>query len=146
MASGKAAPGPESLLLTALVIYFRPCGIVNHGDTYLSLRRPMSSSRLRSRRPRRAGNISKLSKSRGAGAYRLFSPWGWVSYPDWIFGQSFRDFSRGEIIVDVDHLIPGFLANMRKDIIEIGKMLMTYDYESMERLGHSMKGAGGPWV
>jgi hypothetical protein len=35
---------------------------------------------------------------------------------------------------------------MRKDIIEIGKMLMTYDYESMERLGHSMKGAGGPWV
>ena len=84
--------------------------------------------------------------SPGMGVYRLFSPWGGVSYPDWIIGQSFRDFSQREIIVDVDHLIPGFLANMRKDIIEIGKMLMTYDYESIERLGHSMKGAGGPWV
>jgi hypothetical protein len=29
-----------------------------------------------------------------AGVYRLFSPWGGVSYPDWIIGQSFRDFSR----------------------------------------------------
>jgi len=33
----------------------------------------MSSSRLRSRRPRNTGNITKLSKSRGAGANRLLA-------------------------------------------------------------------------
>jgi len=45
--------------------------------------------------------------------------------------------------IDLKDLIPGFLENRRKDIIEIGKMLLVNDHQSIERLGHAMKGSGG---
>ncbi|MEI6613693.1 MAG: Hpt domain-containing protein [Chrysiogenales bacterium] len=45
--------------------------------------------------------------------------------------------------IDLEDLIPGFLANRRKDIIEIGKMLLANDQGSIESLGHAMKGSGG---
>ena len=53
----------------------------------------------------------------------------------------------GKIIIhadiDLEDLIPGFLENRRKDIVEIGSLLASDDYETIQRLGHSMKGAGG---
>ncbi|MBN2255061.1 MAG: Hpt domain-containing protein [Deltaproteobacteria bacterium] len=45
--------------------------------------------------------------------------------------------------IDLEDLIPGFLENRRKDIIEIESLLASDDYETIQRLGHSMKGAGG---
>ena len=43
---------------------------------------------------------------------------------------------------DVQELIPQFLKNRRQDIEEMQKVLETRDYETVRRLGHSMKGAG----
>ncbi len=45
--------------------------------------------------------------------------------------------------IDLEDLIPDFLENRRKDIIEIKNLLASGDYETIQRLGHSMKGAGG---
>jgi len=45
--------------------------------------------------------------------------------------------------IDLEDLIPGFLENRRKDILEIESLLASGDYETIQRLGHSMKGAGG---
>jgi HPt (histidine-containing phosphotransfer) domain-containing protein len=45
--------------------------------------------------------------------------------------------------IDLEDLIPGFLENRHKDIIEIESLLASGDYETTQRLGHSMKGAGG---
>jgi len=45
--------------------------------------------------------------------------------------------------IDLEDLIPGFLENRRKDIIEIERLLASDDYETIQRLGHSMKGSGG---
>ena len=45
--------------------------------------------------------------------------------------------------IDLEDLIPGFLENRRKDIIEIESLLVSGDYETIQRLGHSMKGSGG---
>ncbi len=39
-------------------------------------------------------------------------------------------------------LIPNFLENRQKDIEEINKSLEKGDFETIERLGHSMKGSG----
>ncbi|MBW2599245.1 MAG: Hpt domain-containing protein [Deltaproteobacteria bacterium] len=45
--------------------------------------------------------------------------------------------------VDLEDLIPGFLENKCKEIVEIESLLASGDYETVQRLGHSMKGAGG---
>lgn len=45
--------------------------------------------------------------------------------------------------IDLEDLIPGFLENRRKDILEIKNLLTAGDYETIQRLGHSMKGSGG---
>lgn len=54
-----------------------------------------------------------------------------------------------KIIVYVDpeiaDLIPGFLENRRKDTETIGKALTHGDFETIQVLGHSMKGAGGSY-
>jgi CheY-like chemotaxis protein/HPt (histidine-containing phosphotransfer) domain-containing protein len=42
-------------------------------------------------------------------------------------------------------LIPGFLQNLRQDVITVRGALDRGDFETVERLGHSMKGAGGSW-
>jgi HPt (histidine-containing phosphotransfer) domain-containing protein len=54
-----------------------------------------------------------------------------------------------KIIVHVDpdiaDLIPGFLENRRKDIKTIGEAVTQGDFETIQILGHSMKGAGGSY-
>ena len=42
-------------------------------------------------------------------------------------------------------LIPGFLQNRRHDVISILGALDRGDYETVESLGHGMRGAGGSW-
>ena len=42
-------------------------------------------------------------------------------------------------------LIPGFLQNRRHDVIAMLDALDRRDFETVERLGHGMKGAGGSW-
>jgi len=52
-----------------------------------------------------------------------------------------------KIIVHVDEdiadLIPGFLKNRRRDVETLKEALQNNDYESIQILGHSMKGVGG---
>ena len=52
-----------------------------------------------------------------------------------------------KIIAHVDNdladLIPGYLANRKKDIIAIHDALEKKDLETIQILGHSMKGSGG---
>jgi HPt (histidine-containing phosphotransfer) domain-containing protein len=53
------------------------------------------------------------------------------------------------IIINVDpeiaDLIPGFLENRRKDIKAMDEALRQGDFEAIQVLGHSMKGAGGSY-
>jgi DNA-binding response OmpR family regulator len=42
-------------------------------------------------------------------------------------------------------LIPGFLQNRRQDVIAMLDALDRADFETVESLGHGMKGAGGSW-
>ena len=44
---------------------------------------------------------------------------------------------------DIEDLIPGFLENRQKDINVIKESLESSDYDTIERLGHTMKGSGG---
>ena len=54
-----------------------------------------------------------------------------------------------KIIVHVDpdiaDLIPGFLENRHKDIKTMGEAVTQGDFEAIQVLGHSMKGAGGSY-
>jgi len=59
-----------------------------------------------------------------------------------------KDENRGEKIVihgdiDLEDLIPGFLANQVRDAEKIKFFLDSEDYEIIHRMGHSMKGSGG---
>ncbi|MBT4511042.1 MAG: Hpt domain-containing protein [Chloroflexi bacterium] len=51
------------------------------------------------------------------------------------------------VIVHVDEklaiLIPGFLDNRHEDVKALNEALTAGDYETIHRLGHSMKGSGG---
>ena len=53
----------------------------------------------------------------------------------------------GKIIAHVDNdladLIPGYLANRKKDIAAISEALEKGDMDAVRILGHSMKGSGG---
>jgi CheY-like chemotaxis protein/HPt (histidine-containing phosphotransfer) domain-containing protein len=42
-------------------------------------------------------------------------------------------------------LIPAFLQNRRQDVIAMRNALDRRDFETVESLGHGMKGAGGSW-
>ena len=42
-------------------------------------------------------------------------------------------------------LIPGFLQNRRQDVVAMLDALDRGDFETVHRLGHGMKGAGGSW-
>lgn len=44
---------------------------------------------------------------------------------------------------DLADLIPGFLENRRKDILEMTEALNQVDFECIQSIGHKMKGAGG---
>lgn len=52
-----------------------------------------------------------------------------------------------EIVVHIDPelegLIPGFLANRRRDVASLRELVAQRDYASIRLIGHSMKGAGG---
>jgi PAS domain S-box-containing protein len=56
---------------------------------------------------------------------------------------------RDTILVGADprfaDLIPGFLQNRRQDVIAMLDALDRGDFETVESLGHGMKGAGGSW-
>ena len=49
------------------------------------------------------------------------------------------------VIVDVDleDLIPGFLENRTKELATLRTALEGADYQSVQSIGHSMKGVGG---
>lgn len=47
--------------------------------------------------------------------------------------------------LDIADLIPGFLENRHKDIKTIGEAVTQGDFETIQILGHSMKGAGGSY-
>ena len=49
------------------------------------------------------------------------------------------------VIVDVDleDLIPGFLENRTKELATLRTALEVADYQSIQSIGHSMKGVGG---
>ena len=48
-----------------------------------------------------------------------------------------------QIDPDLEDLIPTYLGNRRKDVEAICKALGEKDLETIERLGHTMKGSGG---
>lgn len=43
---------------------------------------------------------------------------------------------------EIAHLIPGYLDNRRKDIIRMREALDKGDYETINFIGHSMRGSG----
>ena len=49
------------------------------------------------------------------------------------------------VIVDVDleDLIPGFLENRKKELTTLRAALGEANYQSIQSIGHSMKGVGG---
>ena len=47
------------------------------------------------------------------------------------------------IDADLEDLIPGFLENRQSDIQAINQALQEENYESVQVIGHGMKGAGG---
>ncbi|MBI2798760.1 MAG: Hpt domain-containing protein [Gammaproteobacteria bacterium] len=44
---------------------------------------------------------------------------------------------------DIEDLIPGFLANRRRDVDSLKSLVANEDYAAVRVIGHSMKGAGG---
>jgi hypothetical protein len=44
---------------------------------------------------------------------------------------------------DIADLVPGFLANRRKDVERLRALVQQGDYAAIKLIGHSMKGAGG---
>ncbi len=44
---------------------------------------------------------------------------------------------------DLEPLIPGYMANRRKDILNIRQLVVEENYTEAQRLAHSMKGSGG---
>jgi HPt (histidine-containing phosphotransfer) domain-containing protein len=55
--------------------------------------------------------------------------------------------NRQRIVVNIDpdleELIPGYLGNRLKDIQNAQALLSSGDFESIQRMGHTMKGSGG---
>lgn len=44
---------------------------------------------------------------------------------------------------DLEELIPGFLENRNKDIESLDKALAAGDFQSLQSIGHTLKGVGG---
>lgn len=44
---------------------------------------------------------------------------------------------------DLEELIPGFLANRKKDVETLQAALDNKDFETIQSIGHSIKGVGG---
>jgi HPt (histidine-containing phosphotransfer) domain-containing protein len=47
------------------------------------------------------------------------------------------------IDADLEALVPRFLSNQQKALASMQAALQQQDYDTVRRLGHSMKGAGG---
>ncbi|MBF0195609.1 MAG: Hpt domain-containing protein [Magnetococcales bacterium] len=43
---------------------------------------------------------------------------------------------------DLESILPGYLANRQKDLLQITKDLQTGDFVSLQTMGHRMKGSG----
>jgi PAS domain S-box-containing protein len=61
-----------------------------------------------------------------------------------------QESSPGDTVVVHAHrkladLVPGFLRNRRQDVVALLDALAQGDFETVEHLGHGMKGAGGSW-
>jgi signal transduction histidine kinase/DNA-binding response OmpR family regulator len=50
-----------------------------------------------------------------------------------------------EVPAMLKELVPGFLANKRKDVLLLRAALQDRDYETLRRLGHTLKGEGGSY-
>ncbi len=48
-----------------------------------------------------------------------------------------------EIDPDLEELIPGYLQNRINDVQDVQTLLNNADFESIQRMGHTMKGSGG---
>jgi HPt (histidine-containing phosphotransfer) domain-containing protein len=48
-----------------------------------------------------------------------------------------------EVDSDLKELIPNFLANRRKESMELEQAVMREDFEALRMIGHNMKGVGG---
>jgi HPt (histidine-containing phosphotransfer) domain-containing protein len=48
-----------------------------------------------------------------------------------------------EVDSDLKDLIPNFLANRRKESMELEQAVMREDFEALRMIGHNMKGVGG---
>lgn len=48
-----------------------------------------------------------------------------------------------EIDRDLEELIPSYLANRQRDIRDAHEALQKMDFETITRLGHTLKGSGG---
>jgi len=55
--------------------------------------------------------------------------------------------NRGKIVVNIDpdleELIPGYLGNRLKDVQDAQAFLDNTDFDSIQKMGHTMKGSGG---
>jgi HPt (histidine-containing phosphotransfer) domain-containing protein len=58
-------------------------------------------------------------------------------------GKSNRQRIMVNIDPDLEELVPGYLGNRLKDIQNAQTLLSTGDFESIQRMGHTMKGSGG---
>jgi signal transduction histidine kinase/DNA-binding response OmpR family regulator len=50
-----------------------------------------------------------------------------------------------EVSAELKELVPGFLANKRRDIVLLRAALGRRDYAGLQRLGHTLKGEGGSY-
>ncbi len=47
------------------------------------------------------------------------------------------------IDIDLEDLIPGFLANRQKDLLKLEAAIQERDFETLKSIGHNLKGVGG---
>ena len=45
--------------------------------------------------------------------------------------------------MEIEDLIPDYLGNQKRDVVRINLLVDEGDFESVQRIGHSMKGSGG---
>ena len=48
-----------------------------------------------------------------------------------------------EVDEDLKEIIPGFMANRNKDILELERLLQEQDFHAIEKIGHRVAGSSG---
>ncbi len=58
-----------------------------------------------------------------------------------------RDERHGKFVIyvdpDIEDLVPQYLENRRKDVLDIVRLIEEGNFSEVRRIGHSMKGSGG---